>query len=468
MTKQEVLELIARYIIKNDNGEITATVLQPILEQMVLQPNILIGRLELLNTSEKDSLVNAINSIVSMNIDELVEMVNVLVENNIEQDEKILVIETEVKRLELEKADKTEIPDVSNLVTQIQFTDGLDLKADLTYVNEELYTKADISAIPDTSGLATKIELTDGLDLKANKLDVDADLLQINTEIGQVEQSLSTKIGDAPSDGKQYARQDEEWSEVIAGGGGSLVKVDLADGTVAYKLDSNDLAPTTSSIDLRAGNQTEQLGDYAVCVSAELPEGYGNTAEGSISTVSGGAINTASGDTSTVSGGQSNTAEGDGSTVSGGLYNTASGLYSTVLGGNTNTASGGNSTVLGGNTNTASGLASTVLGGQRNTAEGNISTVSGGTDNIATNYSETVVGMYSDNTGTPQQNRVEGSPIFRVGIGTANNRRDGFIVTNRGNLKLPEADTGIELTSPNGTAYRLSVRNDGELVITAV
>lgn len=110
------------------------------------------------------------------------------------------------------------VVDVSGLATKVELSDGLILKADLAYVNEELDKKADKTEIPDISGLATKVELSGGLDLKANKLDVDADLLQINTEIGQVEQSLTTKIGDAPSDGKQYARQDEAWSEVIAGG----------------------------------------------------------------------------------------------------------------------------------------------------------------------------------------------------------------------------------------------------------
>lgn len=265
MTKQEVLELIARYIIKNDNGEITATVLQPILEQMVLQPNILIGRLELLNTTEKDSLVDAINSIVSMNIDELVDMVNMLIDNNIEQDDKILVIETEVERLELDKADKTEIPDIS--------------------------------------GLATKVEVSEGLDLKANQTDVDADLLQLNTEIGQVEQSLSTKIGDAPADGKQYARQDESWIEFIEGAQANdfeMLEINLQSSPPTKK---GFYFPTEAGIYANYGNievtaeQLEQLvliilynGDTSFYLIEKSIPALGVVEEGNTEAVSGGEV----------------------------------------------------------------------------------------------------------------------------------------------------------------------------------
>ena len=68
MTEQEVLDLINDYIITNGNNEITANVLRPILEEMLSQPNLLIGLLLDLNTSDTTNIVNAINSIVSINI----------------------------------------------------------------------------------------------------------------------------------------------------------------------------------------------------------------------------------------------------------------------------------------------------------------------------------------------------------------------------------------------------------------
>lgn len=61
MTKQEVIQLIQQWIVANGNNEITANVLRPILEAMLLQPNDLIGDLTDLNTTENTSLVAAIN-----------------------------------------------------------------------------------------------------------------------------------------------------------------------------------------------------------------------------------------------------------------------------------------------------------------------------------------------------------------------------------------------------------------------
>ena len=68
--------------------------------------------------------------------------------------------------------------------------------------------------------------------------------------------------------------------------------------------------------------------------------GFGSTASGLSSTVSGGYLNTASGNYSNVSGGTINTAVGTFSTVSGGVVNTASGDTSTVPGGERNSAAG--------------------------------------------------------------------------------------------------------------------------------
>jgi len=68
MSKQQVLDLINNQITSNGNGEITASVLRPILQSIVNQTNDLSGLLSELNTSDKTNIVNAINSILSVNI----------------------------------------------------------------------------------------------------------------------------------------------------------------------------------------------------------------------------------------------------------------------------------------------------------------------------------------------------------------------------------------------------------------
>jgi len=66
MTEQEVLDLINAFIVANGNNEITANVLNPILEEMVKQPNLLIGVLSQLQTADQTNLVNAINEVYNM------------------------------------------------------------------------------------------------------------------------------------------------------------------------------------------------------------------------------------------------------------------------------------------------------------------------------------------------------------------------------------------------------------------
>src|SRR5690606_24040269 len=67
MSYASVLALIQAEIIANGNNEIAANVLRPILEDMLEQPNELVGVLADLNTSDITSIVNAINSILSQN-----------------------------------------------------------------------------------------------------------------------------------------------------------------------------------------------------------------------------------------------------------------------------------------------------------------------------------------------------------------------------------------------------------------
>lgn len=63
MTEAQVLLLIQSVIIANGNNEITADILRPVLEEIVKQPNVLIGDLDTLDTTNKDDLVSAINEV---------------------------------------------------------------------------------------------------------------------------------------------------------------------------------------------------------------------------------------------------------------------------------------------------------------------------------------------------------------------------------------------------------------------
>lgn len=65
MTEAQVLALINLYIVANGNNEITADVLRPILVAMLEQPNDKVGELSSLSTTDKTSIVNAINEVLT-------------------------------------------------------------------------------------------------------------------------------------------------------------------------------------------------------------------------------------------------------------------------------------------------------------------------------------------------------------------------------------------------------------------
>lgn len=65
MTQAQVLLLIQQNIVQNNNEEITADVLRPILEEMLNQPNILIGDLDDLGTVDQTTIVAAINELLA-------------------------------------------------------------------------------------------------------------------------------------------------------------------------------------------------------------------------------------------------------------------------------------------------------------------------------------------------------------------------------------------------------------------
>jgi FtsZ-binding cell division protein ZapB len=132
----------------------------------------------------------------------------------------------------------------------------------------------------------------------------------------------------------------------------------------------------------RAGRVSGDEWDDANVNNFSFAAGYGSTASGHASVVSGGYENTASGQNSVVGGGQGNTASGA--------------FSATVSGGLTNTASGNNSTIAGGINNTANNDMSTVSGGESNLASGDYSTIGGGTSNESTNLHCTIGGGFSN------------------------------------------------------------------------
>lgn len=87
----------------------------------------------------------------------------------------------EVDSLLANKANVSDIPDISGLATKTEVSNGLALKAD----KSDTYTKTEVNnLIPDVSGFATKTELTNGL---AGKVDISTyttDMQAVNTALG--------------------------------------------------------------------------------------------------------------------------------------------------------------------------------------------------------------------------------------------------------------------------------------------
>ena len=164
----------------------------------------------------------------------------------------------------------------------------------------------------------------------------------------------------------------------------------------------------------RTGTHSLIIGqDHTWASYGHLIAGFGNTATGINSSVTGGFANTASGADSSVTGGSNNTASGLDSSVTGGQNNTASGFDSSVAGGDSNIANGSRSSVTGGFGNTTSGTGSSVAGGNGNTASGGTSSVIGGELNEAASTSSVVVG----GGGTGNVNRASGEWSVVVGGG---------------------------------------------------
>ena len=283
----------------------------------------------------------------------------------------------------------------------------LDLKAD----KSNTYTKQEVnSLIPDTSDLATKTELTSGLSTKA-------DTTYVNTELNKKANTIDV-----------YTKTDIDSTFDDINSDISDLQTTKADKSNTYtKTETDALIPNVSTFisdapeDGKTYGRKDKLWEE-ISVGGDSPilkKGTGTTAsyylDGNVEPTNNSVIDLRLGGT------------------------TKLGQNSVALGSILNTTVRNNTTVIGGSNNTAYSSYSSVIGGFGNMAEGAHSFVTG-SNNISYNYSETVVGMYSTD-GDEQFNRVDGNPIFRVGIGTdTNDRKDGFIVTNDGQASLPHLE----------------------------
>lgn len=80
-----------------------------------------------------------------------------------------------------------------------------------------------------------------------------------------LEDVLESKLSDAPADGKQYARQDHEWTEIIGGGGGTSDHRQLSNRDAANQHPISAITGLQSALD-----DKQPSGDYAT--TQELDE----------------------------------------------------------------------------------------------------------------------------------------------------------------------------------------------------
>ena len=165
--------------------------------------------------------------------------------------------------------------------------------------------------------------------------------------------------------------------------------------------------------------------------------------------------------------GNSTEASGDYSSAFG-QYSEASGLNSSAFGDNTE-ASGLNSSAFGSNTE-ASGDYSSAFG-QLTKASGDFSSAFGQYTE-ANEYASLAIGRYSKK-GTIETSWNDGSPILKVGNGTSNsNRNNAYTLYNDGrseqekSFEITTENEGIILKSDNGTRFKITVDDEGDLQIT--
>ena len=160
------------------------------------------------------------------------------------------------------------------------------------------------------------------------------------------------------------------------------------------------------------GGYANEAADTAVTVCG----GQDNSAGAPYAVVCGGEGYRALGRGSFVGGGYSNSADTNHATVCGGEGNRAGGVHAAIGGGSSNTTNGTSATVGGGFGNDASACA-TVGGGGNNDATGDYATIGGGQINRATEFCATVIGG--------QGNDAVGS--FSVILGGRSNYARGYL-----------------------------------------
>lgn len=146
-------------------------------------------------------------------------------------------------------------------------TTALAGKANLEEMTEALAGKADAQTTEQAlAQKANAAEVQEALDLKANTADVDT-ALALKADTLDVQNALAQMPGEAPDDGKQYARQNKAWTEVQSGGGTGTTNLGVANRT-ASTLDvtsSTGAAATLPSADeaqagLMSAAQVQRLG----------------------------------------------------------------------------------------------------------------------------------------------------------------------------------------------------------------
>lgn len=199
---------------------------------------------------------------------------------------------------------------------------------------------------------------------------------------------------------------------------------------------------------------------------ASVAFGEGTTASGIASTAFGNA-STASAPASSAFGDRTE-ALSTGSAAFGSLT-TASGEYSSAFGDRT-TASGNHSAAFGGLT-TASG-SNSIAFGNGTTASG-IASTAFGNNSIANEFASLAIGQYSTD-GPVETEWTIGSPIFKVGNGDHVNRSNAYVLYNDGrseqikDVEVTEIGQGFVLKSPDGTRWRITVDNSGNLTTTSL
>lgn len=140
-------------------------------------------------------------------------------------------------------------------------------KANLSDMTVALAGKADAQTTEQAlAQKANTADVQEALDLKANTADVDA-ALALKANALDVQNALAQMPGEAPDDGKQYARQNKAWTEVQSGGGTGTTNLGVANRT-ADTLDvtsSTGTAATLPSADeaqagLMSAAQVQRLG----------------------------------------------------------------------------------------------------------------------------------------------------------------------------------------------------------------